>query len=415
MENDNTNGLSSMMNSPGMTQNGPSPSDYNFSNYGGGPPKKKWWQNALSSVANLIPVVGPAIGSALTGIWDNQNAKKAQKDAEKRANAEYDRRLADERAYNSPSAMAARLREAGINPMAAYSQIAGATGGNNMSPPTQSQMTGAPSIAAGLANSLSSFVGLGKMVPDIKNIKSDTLLRTEQALTEKFRQRLTESETKSLDIQNAYESAVLEPSIERAYLALDEAGAYIRNLNATTAVKLEEAMYVAAETGLTLLMATHEGVKIEESQSRIRLNIKNLDKIDKEIETMDISNIVNIFNALSNDEKWRLTLAADTYLQTGWQQLEERMQEDRQRHDKDMAERNFDYNKRLMNREWWQSLVRDSLGYWNNNRQNRLDREYDAEKERGSDRREYRREMTSALSSAVHILMVLASSGKFVI
>lgn len=418
MENDNTNGLSSMMKPPGMTQTQLQPQGQLVD----AKQKTIWWQvlaNVASSALSAIPVVGPVIGSVVGSIADHALAKKSQKQAEQRANDEYDRRLADEREYNSPSAIAARLRAAGINPMAAYSQIAGSTGGNNMAAPTQSSMTGAPSIMGGFANSLSSMVGFGKMLPEIGNIKSKTLLDTEMSITEHFKRGLHAAETDSVKLRTAYDAAVFTPSVERAYLALDEAAAYIGKLNADTLLSYEEVMHVAAETGLTLLMSKHEGVKITETQSRIQLNQKNLDKIEKEIETMDISNIVNIFNALSNDEKWRQTLAADIHLQTGWQQLEERMQEDRQVHDFAMAEQNFDYNKRLMNRQWWQSLVRDSIGYWNSNRQNRLDREYGTEKsqreERGADRRENRREMTSALSSAVHILMVLASSGKFAI
>lgn len=79
--------------------------------------------------------------------------EQRQIEAEKRANAEYDRRMADERAYNDPTAQAERLRAAGINPMANLGQGVSSSS-TKMSSPTQStpSMGSAPS-----ANGLSSL------------------------------------------------------------------------------------------------------------------------------------------------------------------------------------------------------------------------------------------------------------------
>lgn len=59
-------------------------------------------------------------------------------DAENRANAEYDRRMADERAYNDPTAQAERMRSAGINPMAQLGSGSVSSSTTKASTPTQS-------------------------------------------------------------------------------------------------------------------------------------------------------------------------------------------------------------------------------------------------------------------------------------
>lgn len=252
MVNDNSNGLSSMMKAPGMTNPGIKPQDYQPTGFAPAPQLSTMQiiGKGIAAAANYIPVVGPFISSLVGGAIDNAAAKKSQKQAEQRANAEYDRRLADERAYNSPSAIAARLRSAGINPMAAYSQIAGATGGNNMSAPSLSSMTGAPSIMSGFANSLSSMVNLGKMMPeigktradtdkllsDIKLISANTEFISQQTLTE---QQETKLKKLNVELQEATQGTQISTYIE----TLAKLRAEVKEIDANSAYYKELTRY----------------------------------------------------------------------------------------------------------------------------------------------------------------------------
>lgn len=66
--------------------------------------------------------------NSLSNFIGGQNAKNEQLEAEQRENAEYDRRVADERAYNDPSAQAQRLSDAGINPLSVMAGSSTASG-----------------------------------------------------------------------------------------------------------------------------------------------------------------------------------------------------------------------------------------------------------------------------------------------
>lgn len=384
----------------------------------------RWLGQKGSQALSFIPGIGPVLSSLATSIVDNGLAKQAQKDAEKRSNAEYDRRIADERAYNSPSAVAQRLREAGINPQGAVSQVAGATGGNNMSAPSLSSMTGAPSIASGLANTLSSFTNFGKAPSEIQANTSKSELDASLSLSEHFKRTLYESEANlnvskdllaKLDI--TYQSAVMTPSIENAYLAVESAKSVIANTQIDTVKQLYEIGRIAAETGLTIQMAKHEGVKIEETKSKISLNTANVDKIKAEINRIDVLNFVDTFNAYSNDAQWRATLAQNKELEQGWMELEERLQEDQQAHALEMQDTKFSQEKILQRREFWFDLINQSIFTLNSNWQNKLDRKYSRDKadadRKSSEKQANRRAMTTEMATAVSILAHLATLGKF--
>lgn len=97
-------------------------------------------------------ILGGVLGGLIDGAvgigemyLQNELDKEAEKrqvqmniDAENRANAEYDRRMADERAYNDPSAQAERMRSAGINPMAQLGSGSVSSSTTKASAPTQS-------------------------------------------------------------------------------------------------------------------------------------------------------------------------------------------------------------------------------------------------------------------------------------
>lgn len=114
-----------------------------------------WINTVAPGVGTLVSGAASGIGGALSANYERQQQIQAEQraeqraidaenrqeqnqiEAEQRANAEYDRRMADERAYNDPTAQAERLRAAGINPMANLGQ--GVTSSSTkMSAPSQS-------------------------------------------------------------------------------------------------------------------------------------------------------------------------------------------------------------------------------------------------------------------------------------
>lgn len=130
--------------------------------------------------------VGDAVGSFIDGIGEGfglmtqadyerdqqiQAEERAQQrtiDAEKRANDEYDRRMADERAYNDPTAQAERMRKAGLNPMASLgTTVQGST--TRMSAPTQSSTaTPTGSRSAGSIGSAMQAMSAGEQLKQQK-------------------------------------------------------------------------------------------------------------------------------------------------------------------------------------------------------------------------------------------------------
>lgn len=111
--------------------------------------------NASKALDLVVPGLGTVASGILGGIGSRQASeyekqeqidteKRAEEraiSAEQRANAEYDRRMADERAYNDPSAQAQRMRDAGINPLANL----GTTTSANMSSMTAPSQSSVPS------------------------------------------------------------------------------------------------------------------------------------------------------------------------------------------------------------------------------------------------------------------------------
>lgn len=152
---------------------------------------------------------GAAAGALVGGIggfFKSDYEKQTQVDAEnrqeqnqieseQRANAEYDRRMADERAYNDPSAQAQRMRDAGINPMANLGQ--GVTSSSTkMSAPTQS------SAPAGVGQRSTGPLGVSEglqlmtMAEQAKRAKLENEMLSEQIKTERIEQigKMTDNE-----------------------------------------------------------------------------------------------------------------------------------------------------------------------------------------------------------------------------
>lgn len=103
---------------------------------------------ALSAINPALGVLGQVAGQA----YLDKKQDERQQGAEKRANQEYQRRVDDERAYNSPQAQAQRLLQAGINPLAVMTNGNGMTqhGISSVTPssPTRGNIDVAGSIAS---------------------------------------------------------------------------------------------------------------------------------------------------------------------------------------------------------------------------------------------------------------------------
>lgn len=114
------------------------------------------WDELLAKYGPMaLSVINPALGilGQVAGqVYLDKKQDDRQQDAEKRANDEYQRRVDDERAYNSPQAQAERLLKAGINPLAVMTNGNGLTqhGISSVTPssPTRGNLDIAGSIAS---------------------------------------------------------------------------------------------------------------------------------------------------------------------------------------------------------------------------------------------------------------------------
>lgn len=164
------------------------------------PAGQNWWQRNQSWISPLLTIGGSALGSLagplgtvlLGGLTTGLNAyftnkaneklyekqKQDQIDTENRANAEYDRRIADQREYENNWDQ--RLREKGINPMTAMQKGGAGVTGSNAAAPAPSP-SGAPSALPTQSLDLSSMLQalqlrsmLEKNAADIENTEAQT-------------------------------------------------------------------------------------------------------------------------------------------------------------------------------------------------------------------------------------------------
>lgn len=89
-------------------------------------PKKFFTENGFGQLLSAFGI-GDMYSQEQMNIDAENRQEQNQIEAEQRANAEYDRRMADERAYNDPAAQAERMRGAGLNPMASVGGISSST------------------------------------------------------------------------------------------------------------------------------------------------------------------------------------------------------------------------------------------------------------------------------------------------
>lgn len=164
------------------------------------PAEDNWWLRNQSWISPLLTIGGSALGSLagplgtvlLGGLTTGINAyftnkgneklyekqKQDQIEAENRANAEYDRRLADQREYENNWDQ--RLRDKGINPMTAMQRGGAGVTGSNASTPAPSP-SGAPSAMPTQSLDLSSMLQalqvrslLQKTAADVENTEAQT-------------------------------------------------------------------------------------------------------------------------------------------------------------------------------------------------------------------------------------------------
>lgn len=121
---------------------------------------EKGGSNIVDWILNLGGNLLQAAGLGFVQDFFNKRSMNAQEDAnvraENRANAEYDRRLADMREYNDPSAVSQRLLKAGVNPLSAF-----VNGGFEHSPSVSAP---SPTGVSGQSNSLGGLSGLSNLL-----------------------------------------------------------------------------------------------------------------------------------------------------------------------------------------------------------------------------------------------------------
>lgn len=134
------------------------------------------------------------VGGAIQNKW--------QKDAESRANAEWQRRFDLENVYNHPLAQANRFRQAGINPLS----------GLGLSTPA-----GSPAVSLSSAPEGPN----GTPIAGNEQVLAQQNLAVAQALTETYKQNLLQSEKENLiskthgqDLANAFEGLVFEHKVQ---------------------------------------------------------------------------------------------------------------------------------------------------------------------------------------------------------
>lgn len=130
--------------------------------------------------------VGAGVGALVGGIsgyFDGQSQLASEERAKEEydrqfamQNAEYDRRVADERAYNDLSAQAERLRQAGINPLSAIGNLSSVsnTAGDPGQPNAQASFNPARRSSPLAMSEVLSMMSLGE---DLKAKKLDNEMR----------------------------------------------------------------------------------------------------------------------------------------------------------------------------------------------------------------------------------------------
>ncbi len=135
----------------------------------------------------------------------------------KRQNAEYDRRLTDQRAYDDPASQRARLEAAGLNPSLMYGETGAVTSQTPPSPSAPSAMTNVPADFSPIANFGADFAGTMLTMARAKSeAKNYDLLNAKEALTisQSLRERANAAKSdveRSILLRNA-------DSIDRKYL-----------------------------------------------------------------------------------------------------------------------------------------------------------------------------------------------------
>lgn len=247
---------------------------------------------ATGGVAWLPALIGGLFGIGTTMLQNHYNEKnyerqlKDTKDAEARANAEYDRRQADARAYND--AWDQRLLEKGYNPLALLNKGQGATS-TSASSPSMPTLPGRIPQQTSLGN-ISQAVSIAHQLAQIqqtsattKNIESDTQRRNQELSTfwEKFSlemQNLTstienrESETRINTLTAQFKEATFSYDFQRAAYSTQQAYYEMER----SGVSVEQAK---ADLSFRLNAVAQQAIQSQLMEQQLDLNNVTLDQL----------------------------------------------------------------------------------------------------------------------------------------
>lgn len=149
-------------------------------------PKKFFTENGFGQILSAFGI-GDMYSQEQMNIDAENRQEQNQIESEQRANAEYDRRMADERAYNDPAAQAERMRGAGLNPMASVGGISSST--TDAAAPQQST---APMSSPRGSNTggIGAMLELASFGEGLKSRKLENEMLEEQIKNEKIAQIL---------------------------------------------------------------------------------------------------------------------------------------------------------------------------------------------------------------------------------
>lgn len=192
---------------------------------------------------SLLGGIGSIVGSGISAFATNAQNKANRSFTREmfgKENAEYDRRyaqqradylsdLASEREYNSASAQAQRLREAGINPNGSQSPVTGGTSsgaqlGGSLSPGSPiapAQFNVGNQLQAGII--AASQLDIQREQNEISRQNADTALfrAYSEAKLRSSQSKESGARTAGLEIENMYKDAILKGQIDKISSEID--------------------------------------------------------------------------------------------------------------------------------------------------------------------------------------------------
>ena len=253
---------------------------------------------------DAVEFAGPLLQAMGLGWIQNMFNRQS----ENRANAEYDRRVADERAYNDPLAVAQRYAKAGINPLSVMTNGGPITSSTTSAPTASSNNLGGLS---GLANLLQTPTKIDLNKAKTENTGVDTILKNWDSLLK--------------DQLYNYNNKANPILLEKGLQELSNLRQTYNNLVSTEGLQKAQTSEVykkmqKLEEEITLLVfqqvLTQEQASVEEQKWRKLVEDIDGQKISNQIQFRTLEDYYNsgIFKAKSEAEKREIeNLANKTY------------------------------------------------------------------------------------------------------